>query len=487
MINSYLLPPQGTEGQTLFSEEVRDFNPVHIDEVAARCSIFGQPILHGIHSTIRQLDLLIEKGHLEWIAPSTELNIKVDYRQPSYPSDIMRLEINEYEVGKAKISIWVGDLKIGQIALKRLDKKIEWLDVEAKTNQSFDLSSYDSAIDHSLDDLKSLDEFCVSSETAGAMRLTKRYQSAASSFGTQRLFAIGLLSSLVGMVSPGLYSLFVGFIADLKAEPIAAAKTMDFKCKTTNIHSEFRFVNYIAQSDIVRASLETVSRPRPEEQPSLKEIIHQIKKNNTDLPNLFGKTALVIGGSRGVGSTTVKLLAKAGAQVTFTYTSSSKSAEALVQELSSYNVSALKEDVLKPRLENALKNNIKFDQMYFFATPQIFVRKTQKYDPKLYMRFINFYIDGFMNVYEQYTKPTSSIFYPSSIAVESDDLNTLEYRLAKLAGEELCKTLGKETNTQTFVVKRLPRLASDQTATIQGGENADVIEVFSQILKQMSA
>jgi NAD(P)-dependent dehydrogenase (short-subunit alcohol dehydrogenase family) len=49
---------------------------------------------------------------------------------------------------------------------------------------------------------------------------------------------------------------------------------------------------------------------------------------------LTGKVALVTGGSRGLGAATVRLLAEQGADVGFTYVSSAKQAQAVVDEVS---------------------------------------------------------------------------------------------------------------------------------------------------------
>src|SRR5258706_10509276 len=48
---------------------------------------------------------------------------------------------------------------------------------------------------------------------------------------------------------------------------------------------------------------------------------------------LTGKVALVTGGSRGLGASTVKLLAAQGADVAFTYVSSEAKAQAVVDEV----------------------------------------------------------------------------------------------------------------------------------------------------------
>ncbi|WP_207420209.1 SDR family NAD(P)-dependent oxidoreductase [Desertivirga brevis] len=55
---------------------------------------------------------------------------------------------------------------------------------------------------------------------------------------------------------------------------------------------------------------------------------------------LANKTALVTGGSRGIGAAIVKRLAAEGANVIFTYVNSANKAEALVKEIESYGVKA---------------------------------------------------------------------------------------------------------------------------------------------------
>lgn len=57
--------------------------------------------------------------------------------------------------------------------------------------------------------------------------------------------------------------------------------------------------------------------------------------------DLTGKTALVTGGSRGIGASIVKGLAEAGARVAFTFRSSSEDAQSLRQELESAGTEVL--------------------------------------------------------------------------------------------------------------------------------------------------
>ncbi len=57
--------------------------------------------------------------------------------------------------------------------------------------------------------------------------------------------------------------------------------------------------------------------------------------------NLEGKTALVTGGSRGIGAATARALAAAGADVAISYASSSEKAAAVVRELEALGVRAV--------------------------------------------------------------------------------------------------------------------------------------------------
>ncbi|MDZ7782386.1 MAG: MaoC/PaaZ C-terminal domain-containing protein [Halioglobus sp.] len=49
-----------TEESQQFARLSGDFNPLHLDPIAARRTQFGRTLIHGVCGTLRALDLLLE-------------------------------------------------------------------------------------------------------------------------------------------------------------------------------------------------------------------------------------------------------------------------------------------------------------------------------------------------------------------------------------------------------------------------------------------
>jgi hypothetical protein len=78
-------------------------------------------------------------------------------------------------------------------------------------------------------------------------------------------------------------------------------------------------------------------------------------------------------------------------------------------------------------------------------------------------------------------------FYPSSVYIDARPEGMTEYAMAKAAGEVLCADIQSFKSAGRIVLRRLPRLPTDQTASLFRGETADPINVILPIVREISA
>ena len=115
------------------------------------------------------------------------------------------------------------------------------------------------------------------------------------------------------------------------------------------------------------------------------------------------------------------------------------------------------------------------------------MRRREPFDDKLFERFAAFYVGGFARVCELLGPAVRAvdIFYPSSTAIEEAAAELPEYVAAKSAGESLCRLLERQTRGLRILVRRLPRVATDQTASVVAARARDPYDVMLPIVREM--
>jgi NAD(P)-dependent dehydrogenase (short-subunit alcohol dehydrogenase family) len=205
----------------------------------------------------------------------------------------------------------------------------------------------------------------------------------------------------------------------------------------------------------------------------------------------FAQTrALVIGGSRGLGAATVRALIAGGARVAFTYARGEAEARALAGELGA-GASTSQLDVVHGIDRGLAHLPGPFDQLYYFATPQIAGRRTTIFSQEAFASFCDFYVRGFALVSGAIAERSTSlrIYYPSSVYVDADrrPRDMIEYAMAKAAGETLCEELPRTLRGVSVVVDRLPRTRTDQTASIVPVEMDSAERAAVRLVRRMHA
>jgi len=207
-------------------------------------------------------------------------------------------------------------------------------------------------------------------------------------------------------------------------------------------------------------------RPGPQEQDSFLSLSERV-----DRTEFAGQRAVVIGGSRGLGEVASKLLSAGGAEVRITYHLGAEDARRVVDEIlaGGGSASSLSLDVLDEGQDwpGKLGNGWVPTHMYYFATPFIASAAKGTFSTPLFLRFCDYYVTGFLRSFEQLKKlGLKNVFYPSSVFVDQVPSGMGEYAAAKMAGEVLCTFLEKHNRGIAIHKPRLPRMSTDQTASI---------------------
>ena len=293
------------------------------------------------------------------------------------------------------------------------------------------------------------------------------------------LSAIATASRLVGVACPGKNSIFGELILTEALAPETPAGDAAMAYRLTKYDARFRYCDIALSAPGMTGRIGAFLRPEALKQPGLDAL-----RGLVGAQSFAGQRALIVGGSRGLGEVSAKLLAAGGGEVILSYSRGAEDAERVVQEIvgAGGRASAIRIDVTEPPAE-ALRD-LAATHLYYFATPFAFAGAREVFSAKLFQRFASVYLDGFLALFDAVRTPAlRGVFYPSSVAVEQAPPDMGEYAAAKAAGEAMCRHLANANPRIAFVVPRLPRLDTDQTQTVSAVENADPAPLLADLIK----
>ena len=129
------------------------------------------------------------------------------------------------------------------------------------------------------------------------------------------------------------------------------------------------------------------------------------------------------------------------------------------------------------------------NQLYYFATPPIFAQHLRYVlagkVPRIPLGLCRRVPRCMPFVRMRSRAPRLAAFYPSSVAVEEVPSGLAEYAKAKAEGEKLCAAMMAQIAGLKVVIGRLPRVLTDQTATIAQVENADPLTVMLPFIHRL--
>ena len=317
--------------------------------------------------------------------------------------------------------------------------------------------------------------FASAPESAAAM-----FPALSQWLGPRRVAALAASSLLVGMVCPGLHSIY-GSLAVNVCDEHELQDKLDFRVVSAD--PRFRLVRSAIAGGGLSGVVESLSRVPPVLQASSRELFDLVA------PEEFaGTTALIVGGSRGLGEITAKLLAMGGANVEITYRVGRTEADAVVEDIRAAGGScrALAYDAAKSAEPQLAALDQTPTHAYYFASPTIFRAQSALFSRTRLDTFLNTYVDGFLDLAQALRTRRSDVclFYPSSEFVSERPRGMIEYAMAKAAGETLCDEMNQTWAPLHVTVERLPRLLTDQTASIIGAQLASSADCLLPIVRR---
>lgn len=450
-----------------FARASRDFNPIHMDAVAARRTLAGERVVHGIHTLLWLLDVVGGEEH------RTLRSLKAQFRKPVYIGDQAAAQISvSGDALRARVLVDGNEVLVATLGFAPRELPVPPIapDIEAREPVPV-------AVDLGIEEMAaSRGRLALGPTIAACAELFPR---AARLAGARPVAALAAASCVVGMELPGLHSLFRG--VDVVIDPACESDALGFAADS--VDPRFRLVKVAIDGGGLKGFLETLSRPPPLRQASMRQLAEVVT------PGEFsGTDALVVGGSRGLGELTAKLIAAGGGRVVITYAAGKADAESVAEEIRSAGgrCETIAYDVRSGPVLKAAPAPAP-SRLYYFATPTIARRKAGVFDVRRFTEFNTFYVTGFLQLVQESLRSRAEgikAFYPSTSFIDSRPADMTEYAMSKAAAEVLCTDLQKSHPKLRILTRRLPRVPTDQTSSVLNIE-ADPVQVMLPVVREM--
>jgi hypothetical protein len=463
-----------TADQRRFAGVSGDHNPAHLDAVLARRTLAGAPIVHGVHLLLWVLDTVA--SNYPDIPFVRSLHARFD-RFVYVDEQAETVLTNRGSTG-VRLNVCVA-------SAPKLHLRVDFGDSRLNSSNLFDSSAQPISVITEALDIPFEEMVGRTGRLALATRaeiMAAMFPAAAAWIGSRRIAALGASTKLVGMICPGLHSIFAG----LSVETYAESDTPDMLAfRVTGTDPRFRMVRHEIVGGGLTGTLQTFARAAG------LAGNYAVLVGLIDPTKFAGAVALIVGGSRGLGELTSKLVATGGGRVIITYQVGRTDAENVAQEIREAGGVAeiLPYDARIPPHKQLANLKDAPTHVYYFATPIIFRSQSEVFLTRRFDDFQAVYVDGFWNLVQalRARQPGLSVFYPSSVFVSERPRNMTEYAMAKAAGEAVCADMNSALRPLRVTVRRLPGLPTDQTASITTVETPSPVETMLPIVLEVQS
>lgn len=444
-----------------------DFNPMHVDVVAARRLLTGSPVVHGMHLVLEALARWSVYGGTSFAALGGE------FSKPVSVGDCVSFFAQQQD-GKTVLLARVDGITHMMLTLTVELQSATWEGLPPGERLEWGNRPIEEPPAHWLD------RTCALPEIEGTLPAANL---AASIIGMQGAIQLGQLSTLVGMACPGLHSIFASFVLT-KRETISGGR---FRAQLYD--SRFKLLR-ITVDGAWCGEVRAFVRAAPQQQPPMQEVIALVEPG---LP--AGHRTWVLGGSRGLGEIAAKVAAAAGSEVTLTYASGLDDAHRVADEINSADrgrASVARYSVGDTEIRTLCSERTRPLAILYFATPRIARRRAQLFEPARLREFLEVYAEeparlalALEHASLQHRSPAPvRFFFPSSTYIDELPSGMVEYAMAKAAAEVMAQDLNKRLRYVQVKTTRLPKLLTDQTAGITAEAGPSALAVVALAIQE---
>jgi NAD(P)-dependent dehydrogenase (short-subunit alcohol dehydrogenase family) len=459
----------GMDDQLAFARLSSDWNPMHLDHAFARRSQMGAPVVHGIHTLAWAVDAVLRSQ------PFKIANIRARFPQPLFLDETATVRIRDRSEHRVDIEVVAANTMVASISLSPVPGKL-----------MAEMAQLPSSAATSFAEPANLPFAQLSGHTGmvatGDGDVGLFFPALTDAIGAAAVRDLLAMSQIVGMACPGLHSLFAGLDVNCNRQT-GSGSALAYAVGKTD--ARFRSLQIDMSGAGITGRLNAFARPAPPIQPAMSEISPRVSGKP-----FAGQRSLIVGGSRGLGEVTAKIVAAGGGRPVITFRDSEHEAQQVAADIlgAGGQCDILRYDALSPPREQLRKLGGAVDCCYYFATPKIFQRKSALYEPEKLRSFLSFYADGFFELCAALAHDRArklAMFYPSTVAIDQGVSTTAEYAMAKMSGEILAKYLNEFMSGIHIISRRLPRILTDQTATVGVASADNALDVMLPIVYEV--
>lgn len=452
-----------------FAEQSGDWNPIHVNPLAARRLLAGDVIVHGMYTLLWALESCC--AH-QGAAPE---KIAVRFHRPVLCGETIELHLEEVSSTEVRLLAYNRQEVVATIRAEGSCR------LQNQTAPERPAPQRSEPVHLQFAQLKGLAGNVALQ--AHPDQLNLHFPHLVQAMGMSPLAAIMATSRVVGMLCPGLSSLYSG--AEFELVPDARSTALQWQVvRHTIVQAPVRIK---VNGGGVAGYLDVFVRPEPVAQPTLAEIATQVEPEACK-----GQVAWVIGGSRGLGELVSKMIAAGGGHVIMTYHKGRQDAERIAAEFAAQGDKGeiFQLDVHDPAsIANLIRSVRTPTHIYFFASTRITRPRHAVFDEALFGEFLETYVNALARLVTAVRGATAGplkVFYPSTVFIDDLPKEFPEYVSAKSAGETLCIYLSKQLPNLDILVKRLPRLPTDQTSGLIKVAISDPVAQLLPVVREMS-